>query len=231
MLARLVEKSLVVADESSSRERRYRLLETVRLYARERLDEAGETATLAERHAGWALALAERNAARRASTVTPTNLRAALDTLLERAPDDALRFCVALGPFWLRRIDLHEAQRRFDQALAAAPERTALRAEALLAAAAIDFRSGALARGLRLAEESYAVASEIGDAHAEWRALQFLGEFGVAGDAADVAMPWLERALELARRERLRRRRGDLRLLTRRRVTGSSGIWPAPRSC
>ena len=51
VLARLVEKSLVAADEGSSRERRYRLLETVRPYARERLDEAGESAALAERHA------------------------------------------------------------------------------------------------------------------------------------------------------------------------------------
>jgi predicted ATPase len=201
VLASLVEKSLVVADEGSSRERRYRLLETVRLYARERLDEAGETATLADRHAQWALTLAEKERGSPRLDRDATSLRAALDTLLEHAPDDALRFCVALGPFWLRRIDLHEAHRRFDQALAAAPERTALRAEALLAAAAIDFRSGTLARGLRRAEESYAVASELGDAHAEWRALQFLGELGVAGDAANVAMPWLERALELARRE------------------------------
>src|SRR3954470_10815372 len=54
LLARLVEKSLVVADESSSRERRYRLLETVRLYARDRLAEAGETVALADRHAQWA---------------------------------------------------------------------------------------------------------------------------------------------------------------------------------
>ncbi len=146
VLARLVEKSLVVADEGSSRERRYRLLETVRLYARERLDKAGETATLAERHARWALARG-RAGARLATawTATPRTCAPRLDTLLGRAPGDALRFCVALGPFWLRRIDLHEAQRRFDEALAAAPERTALRAEALLAAAAIDFRSGALA--------------------------------------------------------------------------------------
>ena len=77
------------------------------------------------------------------------NLRAALDTLLARAPGDALRLCVALLPFWLRRIDLHEAQRRFDEALAAAPERTSSAGEALLAAAAIDLRSGALAAGAR----------------------------------------------------------------------------------
>src|SRR5207248_1495850 len=120
---------------------------------------------------------------------------------LERAPEDALRLCVALLPFWLRRIDLREAERRFDEALAAAPERRALRAEALLAAAAIDFRSGALPRGVAHAEESRAVASEIGDAGAEWRALQFLGELALASDQCDIAMPWLERALELARRD------------------------------
>jgi predicted ATPase len=202
VLARLVEKSLVAADEGSSRERRYRLLETVRLYARERLEEAGETAALVERHARWALAMAEQERGSPRLDRDAANLRAALDTMLERLPGDALRFCVALWPFWLRRIDLHEAQRHFDEALAASPERTALRAQALLAAAAIDLRSGALARTLAHGEESHAVAAEVGDARAEWRALQFLGECGiVAMDAADVAMPWLERALELAQRE------------------------------
>jgi predicted ATPase len=201
VLARLVEKSLVVVEDASSRDRRYRLLETVRLYARERLDEAGETAELGGRHARWALGLAR--AERDSPRLDPdaANLRAALDTLVTHAPEDALRMCVALWPFWLRRIDLPEAERRFDQALAAAPERTALRAEALLAAAAIDFRSGALAHGVAFAEESHTVASAIGDVRAEWRALQFLGELGVASDEADVAIPWLERALELARRQ------------------------------
>jgi len=121
--------------------------------------------------------------------------------LLERAPTDAMRLCVALTPFWLRRIDLEEAERRFRQVLAAAPDRTSLRAQALLAAAAIDFRSGSLAGSRGYVEESCAVAAEVSDARAEWRALQFLGELGLAGDAADVARPWLERALELARRE------------------------------
>jgi predicted ATPase len=201
LLARLVEKSLVAADERSSRERRYRLLETVHAYARERLKDAGEATVLAERHARWALAVAEEERGSRRLDGDAANLRVALDTLLACAPGDALRFCVALWPFWMRRIDLHEAQRRFDAALAATPERTALRARALLRAAAIDFRSGELSRGRQLAEESYSVASEIGDAHAEWRALQFLGEFGLASDAADVAMARLEQALELARRE------------------------------
>jgi predicted ATPase len=201
VLARLVEKSLVTAEEGLSGERRYRLLETVRLYARERLEEEGETAVLADRHARWALALAEEERGSQRLDRDVANLRVALDTLLGSEPGDALRLCVALWPFWMRRIDLHEAQRRFDDALVVAPERTALRARALLRAAAIDFRSGELSRGRQLAEESYSVASEIGDAHAEWRALQFLGEFGLARDETRVAVPWLERALGLARRE------------------------------
>jgi predicted ATPase len=198
LLARLVEKSLVSVEERG-RGRRYRLLETVRMYARERLVEAAEDSTLADRHARWALALAGRERGSPRLDREAPNLRAALDVLVERAPHDALRLCVDLLPFWLRRIDLDEARRRFAGVTAASPERTALGAEALLAAAAIEFRSGTLSAGLPLAEESRAVASEIGAARQEWRALQFLGEFGVAADAVDIAVPWLERALALAR--------------------------------
>ena len=173
------------------------------MYARERLGDAGEARAVAHRHAGWALALAERERGSTRLDRETANLRTALDTLLREEPHDALRLCVALLPFWLRRIELDEAKRRFAVALAASPERTALGAEALLAAAAIEFRSGTLSAGMPLAEQSHAVAAEIGDPHREWRALQFLGEFGVASDAAEVALPWLERALALAREERL----------------------------
>ena len=73
-------------------------------------------------------------------------------------------------------------------------------------AAAIDFRSGALALAASAGRGELRVASEIGDAHAEWRALQFLGEFGVAGDDANVAMP-VARASARARTTRGVRRR------------------------
>ncbi len=86
VLARLVEKSLVAAEGGSSRERRYRLLETVRQYARERLREAGETSTLAERHARWALAFAEEERGSPRLDREAANLRAALDTLLRAYP-------------------------------------------------------------------------------------------------------------------------------------------------
>src|SRR4029077_5111830 len=52
ILARLVEKSLVTVEEAGEGGR-YRLLETVRMYARERLADAAETSALAESHADW----------------------------------------------------------------------------------------------------------------------------------------------------------------------------------
>ena len=108
VLARLVEKSLVGA-EHLGRGRRYHLLETVRLYAVEQLEAAGERASLAERHARWALAMAEREGDSPGLDREAANLRAAHDALLARDPQEALRYCVALSPFWLRRIDLQEA--------------------------------------------------------------------------------------------------------------------------
>jgi predicted ATPase len=203
VLARLVDKSLVHIDERTARERRYRLLETVRLYALERLDEAGETAALRERHARWAgrLAAGNRHSPRLDREVA--NLRAALETLQARAPEQALRLCIDLTPLWLRRIDLDEARRRFDDALSAAHGHTLLLAEGLLAAAAIDLRRGAVAEGVARAEASHGIAAEADAPLVEWRALQLRAEFGIATDDAAVAATLLEAALDLARREEL----------------------------
>src|ERR1700680_512782 len=58
VLLRLIDKSLVVM-ERRGRGQRYRLLETVRQYAEEKLVDSGEAAALRERHRDWNLALAE----------------------------------------------------------------------------------------------------------------------------------------------------------------------------
>ena len=201
VLARLVEKSLVTRSDVAG-ESRYRLLETVRLYARQQLDAAGETRMLADRHAEWVLDLAAPGD-RPELDREQANLLAALDTLRARRPADALRLCVALWTFWLRRIDLAEAYRRFDDALAAVPERTSFRAEALLAAAALEARGGALVPMHAHSGESLSVAEEVGDARAEWAALHFQGSFAIT-HAVGNALRWLEPALALARRERFR---------------------------
>jgi predicted ATPase len=201
VLGRLVEKSLVASDERSSPERRYRLLQTVRLYAGRQLADAGEASVLANRHAAWGLALAERHRGAQRLDRDAANLRSALDVLSGTSPAEALRLSVAMLPFWLRRLELREARERFEACLAAAPASTLLRCEALLAAAAIDLRAGTVARGLAYAKEAKAVASEIGDPRAECLALQILGQCELAADAAEQATVWLTRALEVARRE------------------------------
>jgi predicted ATPase len=203
LVGRLVEKSLIARNGIGAREPRYRLLETVRAYALERLDEASEHGTITQQHADWAFALAEQWRGSPRLDADAANLRAALDTMLDRAPERALRFCVALLPFWLRRIDLEEAARRFDEALMAVPEASELRADALLAAASIHFRSGAVLRGIAQAEESHAIASAAGDVRGRWRSLQLRADFALVSDDADTAVPRLERALELARQEDL----------------------------
>ena len=53
LISRLVDKSLVVADEGPHGEPRYRLLETLRAYALDRGRTAGELATLRNAHAAW----------------------------------------------------------------------------------------------------------------------------------------------------------------------------------
>jgi predicted ATPase len=197
VLGRLVEKSLVSFDERGP-DRRYRLLETVRLYSRDQLGEAGEATALAARHAHWALALAEATFDTQSLDREAPNMRAALDTLAGIDSAGALRLSTALMPFWMRRIDLIEARRRFGAALDACPEPTALRAEALLAASAIDLRAGATDSLYARAEESLEIAVTLGDRLLEWRALQRLADVAVAWDDGQVALGWVERALRLA---------------------------------
>ena len=200
-LARLVEKSLVTVDDRGG-SRRYRLLETVRAYASERLADASETGAVAMRHAHWALSLAEAAHGSTDLDGDAANLGSALDTLAARDPQRALRLSVSLWPFWLRRIDLDEPHRRLVEALRAAPTPSALRVEALHAAAAVDVRSGQIACAGAHAREALTVALELDDRRLEWRALQFLGMTRGAARPTE-SEHWFERARELARKERL----------------------------
>jgi len=70
-LASLVAKSLVIVEEAPEGSWRYRMLESVRLYALERLTDAGEQATLRDRHLGWLVHWA-RDLAGPADSLRPT---------------------------------------------------------------------------------------------------------------------------------------------------------------
>ena len=110
LLSGLVARSMVISEPGQPT--RFRMLETLRHYALQRLGEAGETESTSARHAGYFLSLAEqadtdlrgpgqRTALRRLRQ-EDANLRAAL-AWFSAAPDhadDALRLGGALGLYW-----------------------------------------------------------------------------------------------------------------------------------
>jgi tetratricopeptide (TPR) repeat protein len=85
------------------------------------------------------------------------------------------------------------------QTLSVVPERTVRRAAALLAASAIDLRSGTLACGTDHAQQSHEIACELSDVESQWRALQRLGELAVGHDHDAQALKLFEAAREIAR--------------------------------
>ncbi len=133
-LAALIDKSLVHVETGYDGHARYRLLETIRQDARERLDEAGEGGGVQAAHRAWYLALAEaanRDADLRAPAQWPAerldgeydNLRTALASAIRDDPVAALRLACALWWYWMARSYFSEGYRLFESALAGAPSR------------------------------------------------------------------------------------------------------------
>jgi predicted ATPase len=110
LLTQLVDKSLVLVSQQDG-DARYRLLETVRQYASEKLDGSGEAEKLRGRHAAWFLALAERAEPHlkgrrqlewlgRLET-EHENLRSAMRWLIDEGEvETAVRLAWALWLFW-----------------------------------------------------------------------------------------------------------------------------------
>jgi predicted ATPase len=118
-LASLVAKSLVVLGDEGP-EARYRLLETVRLYASEQLRGAGEADAFRARHRDWFEALAEScdwedclfplNLRRSVLALEPSNLRAALEfSEAEGRLDSVIAMAARLGNLWISAGLLREA--------------------------------------------------------------------------------------------------------------------------
>jgi predicted ATPase/DNA-binding SARP family transcriptional activator/DNA-binding CsgD family transcriptional regulator len=112
LLSNLVDKSLVLAEMSTESRVRYRMLEPVRQYALEKLEESGEAEAVRRQHASFFLALAERAGPKLRGPgqvewlerleADNGNLRAAMAWLLEAGEvEDAVRLGWALWIFWL----------------------------------------------------------------------------------------------------------------------------------
>jgi predicted ATPase/DNA-binding CsgD family transcriptional regulator len=128
LLFGLVDKSLVLAEEHEGVNIRYRMLEPVKQYAREKLEESGESRMVGRRHAEFFLDLAERA---RPELRGPEdrkwlerlerehdNMRAALSFALENDEELALRMAGTLGTFWHMHSHSDEGRKWLEAALA-----------------------------------------------------------------------------------------------------------------
>jgi non-specific serine/threonine protein kinase len=188
-ITRLVDKSLVTMDRESEGETRYFMLETVRQYALELLNETDEVDAARTRHQAFYLGLAEQGVPGLASpdqsqwtrrlTLEQENFLAA-HAWCDQSPARAvegLRLVGALRRFWLVRGLLELGRRVTLEALGreGAGEPTAARVRALYAASNFAFSLGDYARARDLGEESLIIARKLGTLETLCDALRALG--------------------------------------------------------
>ncbi|HEU0026832.1 MAG TPA: helix-turn-helix domain-containing protein [Ktedonobacterales bacterium] len=208
-LARLVEKSLALADMSPDGAR-FSMLETIREFARERLEASGEAEELGRRHAeyfarlgselGW---IGPRQDARdqRIERELP-NIRAALAwTLARREPLIGLRLATPIGRWWYTRGAFDEAESWLRALLAldeeagerAAP--AALRVSALYALVLLMLDRRNYDGAEAMARAGLELARRHGDAARAGNMLAELGHVAEARGDLDAAMAYFEEGL------------------------------------
>lgn len=213
-LSSLVDKSILLREEADTVVR-FRLLETVREYGRQKLDQSENYTELRRKHRGWyqQLSLAaeagwisdrQLDWISRLEREQP-NLREALSSTenepaLEPPDDAALRATTALFPFWLSRGLLSEGRYWLDRMLARdSRQGTIARITALCADSVLAELQGDLATGRSLIERARvtagprpepAIHAEI--AHAEGISALFGGDFDTAGSRLEVALELFE---------------------------------------
>ena len=210
-LTLLVDKSLVVADDAGGRTR-YRLLETVRQYALEKLGESGEADAVRARHRHYYTALAglldapagdDYETRIEQAETEIDNLRAAFEWSREQSDVElALVLASSLQPLWQARARLREGLTWFDAALtdnnAQHPQvAPAVRARALADSAPLGLMVGA-ADSLDRAEQALAIAREVDDPALLVRALAACGFIAFYFDT-EADREYLAEAIGLAR--------------------------------
>jgi predicted ATPase/class 3 adenylate cyclase len=208
-LTRLVEKSLVVLDLASDR---YRMLETVRQYAQERLDESNERDETRNRHLAHFLAFAEsaapellgpsQGAWMRKLDLDRENLLAA-HHWCDHAEGDGergLRLVRSIQVYWFTRGLLGLGLQLALEALArpGAQAHNFIRCRGLAGAGQLALYMGKYAEARHYLEESLAIAREIRDASRVAAVLQPLGMAALGEGDLATARERLQEAVMLA---------------------------------
>ncbi len=188
LVAKLVDKSLVVTEDAAAGEVRYEQLETVRQYALNRLIESGDTEAVRSRHRDFFLHLAEQAEPKLfgpEQKVWLDRLEAEHDnfrTALEWSRTDpgsvetGLRLAGALWWLWEVRGYWTEGRQWLTNVLARAIDSsTEAHVKALNAAGALAMRQGDAAKAAELARKSLALSRELGDKRGAASCLVILG--------------------------------------------------------
>jgi predicted ATPase/DNA-binding SARP family transcriptional activator/DNA-binding CsgD family transcriptional regulator len=206
VLSNLVDKSLVVTEPEAPEVVRYRMLESVRQYAREQLEESGEAEAIRRRHASFYLALAkeaesgltgaQQQAWADQLEAEHDNLRAALSWSLENEPQTALQLAETLARFWEIRSHFLEGSRWLEAVLQETRHTdTATRAEALTEAGTFAFHRGDYRQATVLHGEALTLYKELGDERGVAFALMCLGVQALEQGDYERAKPLFEEAL------------------------------------
>ncbi|MFF0452837.1 protein kinase [Nocardia africana] len=207
-LSALVDKSILIREETGG-VIRFRMLETVQGYAKEKAEECGEYLEYVRRHREWCERLALRADAEwigphqlqwaaRLERELP-NLRQALEFSLTESNDSALRLATALYRFWTLRGRLGEGRHWYQRALnhtTSAP--TADRATALYNASVMALIQDDLPAGVAIVAQLETLAEQSAEPLVRALRVHARGNLGLAGGEGDLAgaMSFLAEAID-----------------------------------
>ena len=212
LLTSLTDKSLVLAEERSGTTR-YRLLETVRQYARDRLLDSGAAGTWRDRHLAYFLAVAkaaephltgaDQKAWLDRLETEHDNFRSALTWSSAAGSDSAsgLALAGALFQFWNVRGFFGEGYGVLSGLLAREPTAQAAetRAKAVHAAGVMAWRQGDYPVAWKLHEESLAIRRTLGDRNGIAASLNSLGALAYDENDYPAARAMYEESLAIRR--------------------------------
>lgn len=212
-LGNLIDASLIEVEDAVAGQARYRMLETVRQFAADKLAETGDQEAPRRAHAAF-----YREAAKDIAGELPTswierlnaerdNFRDALRWSIGTGDtDSALKLTLRLARFWFTAGYLHEAQEWLRRVLEQEGPDSDLRARVLATGAWLSFHGGRMERALALARNAADMATRLGNEEVHSVALGHLAAATSATDTRE-GVRLYRQALDGARRV------GNLRLV------------------
>ncbi len=210
LLSQLVNKSLVVVMEGlHNRETRYRLLETIRQYAREKLLEHRSGDAIRDKHPAYFVKLVEQaepelyrsNQLKWLNHLDDEldNLRMALDWSLANDVELGLQIAAIPWRFWQARSYFQELDEWLAQLIERYETVDALHSQTLAVYALCKFYQGDFPATIRIAEQSLQMARTLSDKQMEAFSLSFLGVFILTQGSVGEGIHLLEQSLALYR--------------------------------